>query len=487
MMSVLTLWLLCAGSGMASEILVTTNDGPDVLIHNGTIVATAADYEMNGTMWVAVTVLEDSNTYVYKSLGHGIGWEYRFSLRRYADIFDKLQLVVGEGDSGFVHLFYLINSSGGDLWQVRYREGGMPVQSPVAAGPDTITDFAVCRDYTGSDYWLYAALTYPEAVGGYRALRFLRSADYGSNWAQTDSYAVQVRDPLLAAGAGSRIYFAAHSRWSAGAVHVWTNRRYLAPAEWHHGLWLSDSEDIADPVVAAAFTMPESTATVWALWSQNYQNSGDWDVKYSYSTDGGIIWSPPVFLAGTASDDEGFPDLRNYTSPGNPYVNASYIVDNNVVRRVHRRYANAASPTEWSDTLRINEGSAGTGSEVRPKLCYSAGGPFTGAGCVFVGAGLNGCWWNAPYPGAVEGEKNASRTAGLRVEPAVGAGPFRISGGGPALVSIHDFAGRVVRTMPLDQGRAVWDGRDNEGRVVANGVYFVRQEPNNVAKVVQMR
>lgn len=475
MKSVFGTGLLCAGLLAAAPAAVGVADGPDVLIRNGTIVATAADYEMNGTMWVAFTVLEDSTTYVYKSLGHGTGWEQRFNMRRYADIFDKLQLVVGEGDSGFVYLFFLINHQGGDLWQVCFREGGSPVQSPVAVGPDTIADFAVCRDYIGPGYRLYAALTNPGATGGYRALRFLRSTDRGGVWAVVDSYSVQVRDPFLAAGAGQRIFFGARSGWLGGSVHAWTNRRYLDPSAWSYGLWDSDSDAIADPVIAAAFTLPESTATVWALWSQNYRNSGDWDVKYCYSTDGGIAWSTPAFLAGSAADDESYPDLRNYTSPGNPYVNASYIADDNAVRRVHRRYAHAASPAEWSDTLRINQGSAGTGPEVRPKLCYSPGGPFTGAGCVFVGAGLTGCWWNAPYPVGVE---EATRAGGqpdeVLVEPSIGRAPFRIRTGPRAAVAVYDRSGRAVRTLAAAQGRAVWDGTDDAGRRVPEGVYLVR-------------
>ncbi len=461
---------------------------PDVLIHSGTVVATAADYEMDGTMWVAFTVLEDSTTYLYKSLGYGRAWEARFSLRRAGDLFDKLQLVVGEGDSGAIHLFYLINYQGGDLWQIRYNEGGMPVQSPVAVGPDTITDFAFCRDYTGSDYWLYAAVTNPQAVGGYRALRFLRSVDYGSSWAFVDSYAVQVRDPYLAAGAGSRIYFAAHSRWQGGAVHIWTNRQYLNASAWEYGLVTTDSDEVADPVVAAAFTQPESAATVWMLWSQDYQNSGDWDIKYSFSTNGGIAWSAPAFLAGTAAYDECFPDLRNYTSPGNQYVNASYIVDDDIVRRVHRRFVHAASPTQWSDTLLINQGSVGTGSEVRPKLCYLPGGPFTGAGCVFVGAGLNGCWWNAPYPVALGGEQSVAAER-ISVRPGVGRGSFHISTPSQAgAIGVYDGTGRLVRLLCAPN--TWWDGRDATGRLLPPGVYLVRFAAGNyraTQKVVLQR
>jgi len=153
------------------------------------------------------------------------------------------------------------------------------------------------------------------------------------------------------------------------------------------------------------------------------QNSGDWDVKYSYLAGSGSAWSAPQYLAGSTAADEGFPDLRNYTSQGNPYVNASYISDDDVYRSVYRRYANAASPTQWSDTLRINQGSAGTGTEIRPKLCYTPGGPFSGAGGGFGGAGLNNCWWNGPYPAGAADQPYATKpTPSCQYSPISAAG-----------------------------------------------------------------
>jgi len=126
--------------------------------------------------------------------------------------------------------------------------------------------------------------------------------------------------------------------------------------------------------------------------------------------------------------------------------------------------------------LRINEGNAGTGSEIRPKLCYTPGGPFSGAGCVFVGAGLNGCWWNAPYPVSVEAPEKATVATGLDVRPRIGRGPFHIwTADKSGSITIHDRAGRRVRALALKKdGRAVWDGRDASGAQVTSGVYFVR-------------
>jgi len=453
------------------------SDGPDILIRDGTIVATAADYEMDGTMWVTFTLQEDSCTYLYRSTDHGLSWEYRASLRCGTGIVKKLGLVVGEGDSGFVHLFYLDPANDGDLMELRVAPWNDSMHIfPVYTGPDTIRDFAACRDYTGGNYWLYVVTTNPDSPMNVRALSYLRSHTYGREWVPIASASVCYRDPHLAAGPGSYIYFAARFD---DVVHVMVNDLYFDPLHWR-GESFATGDSVTDPVIAPAFTLPESSATVWCAWAQDFENTGDWDVKFTYTTDAGQSWANPGFLSGQVDADEQYPDLRNYTSPGNQYINASYVSDDNVYRSVYRRYAHATTPDQWSDTLRINEGSAGTGSDIRPKLCYTPGGPFSGAGCVFVGAGLSGCWWNAPYPVAVaEPGKSGAATARLLVQPSVGRGPFHIRATSPASISIHDHAGRLVRSWAVSRepsavSLVTWDGRDARGRSLADGIYFVR-------------
>jgi len=458
-------------------------DGPDILIREGTIVATAADYEMDGTMWVAFTLLEDSTTMLYKSTDHGVTWEYHLSTRLQGDVFDKLGLVVGEGDSGFVHLFIITSPQNGDLWDIRYRDGGIGLQMQVAVGPDTIRDFAVCRDYTGDDYWLYVVLTAPDGPLP-RALRFLISASYGRMWNTADSLPYRVDSPHLSTGPNSHLYCAFTRGDTLGLL---TNVWYLSRGSWY-GSFINTGEEMADAVIASDFTEPESLATVWALWSQNYHNSGDWDIKYSYSTNGGRFWSGGGYLAGSSTVDEVHPDLRSFTSPGNQYINASYVVDDDVYRSVVRRYAHAAAPGQWSDTLHLNQGSAATGSRVRPKLCYSPGGSFSGAGAVFVGAGLNGVWWNAPYLSGIAGENRPKPEPGLTVRPSIGRGPFVIyvaerSGD----VVIHDRTGRRLRVLETGgSGWAVWDGMDVAGSQVPAGVYFVRAATGEFRQAVKL-
>jgi len=56
--------------------------------------------------------------------------------------------------------------------------------------------------------------------------------------------------------------------------------------------------------------------------------------------------------------------------------------------------------------------------------------------------------------------------------------------------SIYDATGRLVKTGTFDHGRAFWDGRDQSGRNLWNGVYFLRTRDRagaETAKIVLLR
>jgi hypothetical protein len=100
-----------------------------------------------------------------------------------------------------------------------------------------------------------------------------------------------------------------------------------------------------------------------------------------------------------------------------------------------------------------------------------------------------GNWWEyleqegVYYPSAVDGE--ASVPAHLLLgnapnpfNPATEIA-FAMASAAHACVSVHDAAGRHVRTLvdesrPAGRHTVTWDGRDANGRAVASGVYLVR-------------
>lgn len=80
---------------------------------------------------------------------------------------------------------------------------------------------------------------------------------------------------------------------------------------------------------------------------------------------------------------------------------------------------------------------------------------------------------------AVDPPAETARRSALVVHPNPARGAVRFTAGAmtpgsSALVFTVD--GRRLARLPLDQGRATWDGRDSGGRVVPPGIYLVRVE-----------
>jgi hypothetical protein len=58
---------------------------------------------------------------------------------------------------------------------------------------------------------------------------------------------------------------------------------------------------------------------------------------------------------------------------------------------------------------------------------------------------------------------------------------YEVAAPGPVAISVYDITGRLVRTLtsgPHKPGtyNLTWDGKDNESRTLAEGVYFIRLE-----------
>jgi len=377
-------------------------DGADAVIDEGRFIATAADYTMDGNMYVAAFRLDDSTTRVYRSTDHGSSWETLLALTMSSPggllAIPRLGLCVGEGDSAFIHVFCVVPEPYQDLVLVRVEMDGSDFTSySVWTGNDTVTDMAVCRDYTPSNYWLYAVAVNDQRVGSNNAW-YVRSADFGKTWAITDTGSSDVH-PHYSFGAGSWLYHALEGpdAYAKGEVWLFYNPLFGAGGEWRLQTVQPDTFSVRDPVIAPAFTLPESTAAVWTLFSHDYQGIGDWDMLHAWSTDGGRNWVDFSFLSSDFNAFERFADLRNYTSLGNTYINGSYIWEQDTERFVFRHYSNSPDPGNWSDTLRINSHAAGTGRAIRPLLVYSPGGPGSGSGCVFVGVGLQNLYFNSPW------------------------------------------------------------------------------------------
>jgi hypothetical protein len=50
---------------------------------------------------------------------------------------------------------------------------------------------------------------------------------------------------------------------------------------------------------------------------------------------------------------------------------------------------------------------------------------------------------------------------------------------GVARVQVYDMDGRIVRNIGLSSSSAAWDGKDNTGKSVANGIYMIKVKSGN--------
>jgi hypothetical protein len=436
---------------------------PDVVIHPNQVMGTGADYEPDGTMWAVCSPL-DSSVRVYNSTDAGQTWNYFTGFGWSTPCqFGRVQIVVGIGDSNFVHIFALLPFQDGDLVDVMYlHDGTYAGWAAVKSGADTVGDFSVCRDNI-DPYFLHGAAT-NMSRGGSGTVAILRSMDFGRTWAQTQTWA-DGSNPSISTGVANSVYYtAAYASWSQGTLALVYNRTY-GGGDWAETDITPDTFPVTAPVVAAAFTVPDSEAVLW--WAWHHQTPSGIEVTACYSTDGGLSFSTPAPPASIPAGVQSWVDLKNYRSTGNTYVNISYF-SMETTRRIYRQFASAGSPGVWSDTVRINNAEAFRNRDLTPWLVYSPGGPGTGAGCVFR-------QYDSPYAFCF----NSPWTTAV-AEP-VAPGPAR-SGLAPSIVRgvllLPEARGekREARSELLDAaGRRVMNlapGANDVSRVAA-GVYFV--------------
>jgi hypothetical protein len=188
----------------------------------------------------------------------------------------------------------------------------------------------------------------------------------------------------------------------------------------------------------------------------------------AYTQDGGVTFSTPAPISTEAGAGDFWPDLKPYRSPGNDYMNISYInLTGSDIRRLYRRYCQASDPGNWSDTTRVTSKEPLRSHELKPLLLYSAGGPGSGGGCVFVSyASSDSMFWNAPWQTGVA-EPVAPKAVRRDLAPSLVRGVLMMEDRGRKTedrAELLDASGR--RVIVLKPGA-------NDVSRLAPGVYFV--------------
>jgi hypothetical protein len=441
-----------------------TDYGLDALVSARVATNFAADYTMDGTMYAAAATL-DSSGLVYRSTDHGVTWYYLCGVYNTTRvIYNKVGLVVTGGDSARIFLFYLHPGNGGDVYLARFNlDGtGFMATSVLVGAADSIGDFAFCAD-NDNHYYLYGCAYSTIRTSGSNG-KILRSTDYGVTWATTSSFS-NLNQVSYQNGAGTWQYLSTAVRYpgAQGQINALTNHSYGDPARWSETAVRPDTFLLEEPVFCPAFTTPETSATAWLAYHHADSGTSEYSVRTAYTQDGGVTFSTPAALSRDSGASDFWPDLKPYRSPGNDYMNISYISMRNSVRRLYRRYCQAPDPGNWSETTRVTSKEAYRDHMLKPLLLYSSGGPGSGGGCVFAAyPDKDSLFWNAPWQTGVA-EPVAPKAAWRDLTPSLVRGVLTLAEGS-STSWLLDVSGR--RVIVLKPGA-------NDVSRLAPGVYFV--------------
>jgi len=472
--------------------------GADKLVYAGALRTYACDYDTNGTMYVAVSA-SDSTIKIYRSLNHGSTWSFVYSVfHTPRDYYTKLGLVATQGDSGFLHLFCRHSYGNGDIYEFRIKKDFSGyTHYYVATGNDTINDFSVCEDYWNPSYYLYL-LYVNEQRSGTNA-RFVRSLNYGKTFVDSTTWgngydpSISIVSnnvllttcrvpPGITVPLGRRIYFERNT--SFGNPSYW--RPVVGVAQDTFNAW--------QPCVTATNTQPDTAATVWVLYTHDYNNSGDYDADYAYSTNGGATFTTGQHLS-WSGDNEDFVNIRHYRIYPNSYVNACYTVYyTTLTRDIYWQWTSGTTPTGWSTEELVNDAPVST--SLGGIIIYSPHSPGSGGGVVYPRWGPDSLFFDANWMGVEEQAPTNQNNNIVTVYPNPFANNitigYQIANPTKVTLVIYDISGREVKSLVDENAnkgyyKITWNGRDNADRFVTNGVYFLKlktDQENRITKLI---
>ena len=455
--------------------------GTDRLVYPGVLRSFACDYDTNGYIYVAVSA-PDSQVKIYRSTDHGNTWSSFIAFfHGTKDYYTKVGLVVTEGDSGFVYIFVRHRLNGGDLMYIRTNKINPSVgfmSGSIGNSADTIDDFSICEDNYNPNYWLYC-LYANEHRNGANNGKFLRSLTYGRTWVDTTNWNYGW-DPSISFVHSATLLTA--SRLPTGVsvptgqrIYFERNTSFGSPTYWRPVVGVAaDTFAAWDPCVAASNTIPDSLATVWVFFTHNYYNSGDYDMDYAYSTNGGTTFTTGQHLGFTSSQEE-FANIRQYRIYPNSYVNICYTkyTLSPSTSNVYWTWTNNTTPTGWADTTRVNNAEAST--SMGGLLVYSPHSSGGGGGVVYPRFGPDSLFFDANWTGVEETPQANQTRIGIDIAP----NPFtnhimigyQVNKASKVSAIIYDASGREVKSIAngnAEKGyyKVTWNGLDNNNQAV---------------------
>ncbi len=477
----------------------------DVLVHQADrIYGFGMDQADKDTL---ILVVSDSSTanlidtlYIYRSTDNGHSWDYVTSMLAATDNrrHGKADVIAAKGDSNFVYVFWIRDTGAyKGLWCMRFQHNfaGSPLLNPVSSSKNVV-DFDICQDLY-PNYWLYVVYQTDQD-----SIIFKSSRDYGKTWEYRRNLSEInpiTSQPSIAWSQGP--YLVVTGKTNEDKIYVIRNDNSGQEDAWKDGQYPSGHSDCRNPEVAGSHTSPANQAVFWVFHEFLMSTpSPHYELRFQWSTNAGASWSVFSQPSDTSSGNRLYPSLHVLKENEAQHITLAYRYEGTVPRQLRYIYKSNAqiNPSVWMAPYSgVNEHSPhyrppqkgytlkGTDNSVRSAVLY-------------VQDMVHDLYFDASAFVNVEDEWRDQTISGFRLEQnypdpfnPMTSFEFVIPRSSLVTVDVYNVLGQRVRQLladHLERGRRTitWDGRDDEGKDLASGIYLYRLQAGNFTQTRKM-
>jgi hypothetical protein len=449
--------------------------GEDFLVYSGGLKSPspfgaermiAYDQTHDGVLFAAFVVSHGDTMRIYRSTDRGATWSNWNGVVHAGNTLSSPELVVAEGDSSFVFLFFRTSANNGDIYCARFGlSGGVNIFS-VKVDSDTIVNVAACKD-NGNPYYLYVTYEYHD---GYYNVRLCRSTDYGRTWSSPSGFVDDTRvppKPDVAVGYQNRVYVSyLDKRLSSVDSAAFRVKRSI-----NRGDTWEQSRQVGTPVVRvfdAVIGANNNRPTIWLVHVRDMEpfNGKGLGVFYYYTTnDTNWYYGGDDGIGHADTDnDEQMPSIATHWYHGSPTVCYAIVPSESLM------FTWCSQDTNWITPIKVNN-NRHTGN-FAPAAGWKNIGSSSFSTVLYAGVGPTNLWFDSWDNTGVEEVTPVQSRPQVVVKPNPASRSTMVSWSVPANrtveLLIHDVAGREVARFRGGQA-AVWNCAG-----VPAGVYLYR-------------